>query len=163
MMSMVSRIVLLVLLGLSSVSCVDFGSEVGEPMQMIEENYSYIDDPEARWRAYGLVDYVIEEERGCFCVYGGEYCKVYVKKNQVLDVVVLSNGGHVPEQFQPAYKTVDDLFTFVHSIKPDSVAYFQVEYDSRFGYPKRVAVDYSKFIADEEIAYHIRAIYHLPK
>lgn len=104
---------------------------------------------------------IVEEQRACFCAYGGDYCKVYVKKNRLTDVIVMSNGERVPKEFQGAFRTVDELFTFVHSINRDSAASSEVEYDSRFGYPKHVAVDYSSHVIDEEIAYNIRSIQHL--
>ena len=73
-------------------SCNDMGTS---PSWGIAQDYSYISDPHARWGAYNLKDYVLEQQHACFCPYGGETCRVYVKNNSVVDVVKKSDGQSI--------------------------------------------------------------------
>ena len=60
------------------------------------------------------------------------------------------------------YKTVDQLFELANSLNPDNLASLEIQYDSRYGYPKLISVDVSSHIIDEEYAYITTSIERLP-
>ena len=142
-------------------SCRDTGTGVGYRTQPILEDHSNIADPGARWQAYNLTSYVIEQQSSCFCPFGGDVCRVYVRNNKVVDVVKKSDGKSILEQTPQRYKTLDELFTLASSINPDSVASLVIQYDQRFGFPNLISVDYSVQIADDEFSYQSQSLERL--
>ncbi len=144
-------------------ACEDSGTEFRYPEGSITEDHSNIADPYLRWQAYGLTSYVIEQQSECFCILGGEKCKVYVRDNMIVDVIKESDGQSVLAQVPQRYKTVEELFALARSLNPDSVASLVIQYDERFGFPTIIAVDRSFQMADEEFAYITDHLAHLPR
>ena len=68
----------------------------------------------------------------------------------------MSNDSSLSQNQWQRYKTVDQLFAAVHSINKDSVASFNVEFDSTYGYPASFYVDPNAQIADEEYGYNTK-------
>ena len=134
----------LLLLIATGVSCKDGG---------IESDYSNISDAYARWQAYNLKNYTLEQRLICFCANGGVPMKIVVRENRILNVVNLSDGTSLPSNQWSSYKTVDELFDITRSIKKDSVASFRLEHDLKYGYPSILFVDPSADIADEEFGF----------
>lgn len=116
-------------------------------------DFSHTSNEYERWKAYGLKNYTIEQKRDCFCVYGGDPVRVIVKDGVVVDAIRVSDSTSVSPGEQVWYKTVDELFSIIQSISPDSVAQFRVAYDSMYGYPKEFYVDPDAMKADEEYGY----------
>ena len=143
------------------VTCKDMGTGTQYPTQGISEDHSDIADPYARWQAYHLTSYVIDEQHSCFCAYGGEVCRVCVRDNKVIDVIKKSDGTSIFAQMPQTFKTVDELFALASSINPDSVASVVIQYDARFGFPKLISVNPRLQIADEEYAYYTQNIERL--
>ena len=118
-----------------------------------EPDYSGITNPAARWQAYGMNNYSIDQSRNCFCVHGGVTVRVFIRDNQIVNVFDISKGTSLPQNQWQWYKTVDQLFTIISGINKDSVASFRVDYDSKYGYPTNFFVDPNAQIADEEYGY----------
>jgi hypothetical protein len=143
-------------------ACKDTGTDVKYLTGPIVENYSNINNPSARWQAYGLKNYVLEQRRDCFCPPDG-VCQVYVRDNAIVDVIRESDGKSIFAEAPQRYKTVDELFTLANSFNPDSVASLVIQYDARFGYPTLISVDISLQITDEEFSYHTLSIRQILK
>ncbi|MGD0589702.1 MAG: DUF6174 domain-containing protein [Bacteroidota bacterium] len=143
-------------------ACKDAGTDVKYLTGQIVENYSNINNPSARWQAYGLKNYVLEQRRDCFCPPDGA-CQVYVRENAIVDVVRESDGKSIFAEAPQRYKTVDELFTLANSFNSDSVASLMIQYDARFGYPTLISVDISLQIADEELSYRTFSIKQILK
>jgi hypothetical protein len=148
-------LLLFVLAGISMMTfgCKDDGDNDDFVTQPIGEDHSSIVDPHARWQAYHLTNYEYEQQNSCFCAYGGEVCRVYVRNNQVVDVVKKSDGKSIFAEVPGRYKTVDELFALAASLNKDSVASLIIAYDGKFGFPALISVDPNAHIADEEYAY----------
>jgi len=125
-------------------SCADGG---------VEPDYSSIADPKARWQAYGITQYTIEQILDCFCPYGGIPIKVNVRNSQVFKVYQAGNGFRLPDAYWGQFRTIDGLFDVVDSVNPDSVSVFNVSYDARYGFPTIIFVDPNDMVADEEYGY----------
>lgn len=120
----------------------------------ITDDYSYIPDPEERWNKYNLHNYAITQTRICFCTHRGPY-KIYVVNNQIKDVLDVNADTLLSNEMihKTSFLTINELFNLSKSISPDSVAYLNMEYNERFGYPERIFIDPDSAIADEEYGY----------
>ena len=114
-----------------------------------DTDFSGITDPQARWQAYGLRNYSIEQKLVYFCGNRGVSMKVVISDNQIVDVVDISKGTSLPQNQWQLYKTVDQLFVTISGINKDSVASFRAEYDPKYSYPISFFVDPSAQMADE--------------
>jgi hypothetical protein len=145
------------------VSCSDLGPEQSQQTDSIDADHSTIADPRARWQAYQLRDYVLEQQRMCFCINGGETCLVYVANDKVTDAIRKSDGKSILGEFGSLYRTANQLLDLADSLNAVPVARLVVEYDSKFGFPKYIWVDPNAQIADEEYGYRTTSIRKLLK
>lgn len=90
-----------------------------------------------------------------------ETYKVIVINDQIVDVANKSTGLPLNKELARAFKTIPQLFDFVDSINPDSVAFFEVEYDWRFGFPSLIKLDHSAGTADDELTFNVGPIERL--
>ena len=132
--------------------CADNG--VNYDLSEVKEDFSSIEDPRARWDAYKLNDYYVEQSWACECLppYGGESYIVdgKVKSYEFYD---LPEGEYSEEQKEwgrTRLMTIDEAFDLIESYegKAHSV---QIEYDTKFGYPTKINIDIDEMMADEEI------------
>ena len=100
-----------------------------------------------------IEELLYSREPHLFGVKGGVPMKVIVSENRITEVLRLSDGIPLPFNQWSWYKTVDQLFEIANSVTEDSVAYFHIEYDAKYGYPTILYVDPSENIADEEYGY----------
>lgn len=121
-------------------------------------NYSYIGEPTARWSAYGLKNYTIEQKRLCFCRFPHEFVKLVVKDNKIVAGIDLTNGRPVPAEILQYYQTVDQLFAWIEETKALNPERLEIVYDSRFGYPKKISYDYKSQVADDELWIETQAL-----
>ncbi len=124
----------------------------------IQENFSSITDPRARWEAYRLHDYVFEQQRICFCAPPPDH-EVVVTNNQV--TLVVGPSGEVLRT--DIGMTVDQIFAWIDSLRQQKVDQLEVEYHARYGYPTRLALDGSFGTADDELTLHIKSLRKLRK
>jgi hypothetical protein len=144
-------------------ACRDLGPQSLEEAETITTDYSGIADPRARWEAYQLKSYVLEQQRMCFCINGGETCLVYVSNDKVVDVVRKSDGQSVFREFGFLYKAANQLLDLADSLKAVTVARLVVEYDTKFGFPRYIYVDPIAQMADEEYGYLTTSVRKLLK
>ena len=124
-------------------------------------DYSYITEPAARWSAYGLKNYTIEQKRLCFCRFPHEFVRLTVKDNKIVQGIDLANGQLVPTDILQYYQTVDSLFAWIEATRASNPERFEIEYDARFGYPRKIFYDYSSHLADEELWVETQALQQL--
>jgi Family of unknown function (DUF6174) len=132
---------------------------VAPPTSVLDlPDYSYIAEPPARWSAYGIKDYTIEQKRLCFCLFPNGFVRLIVKDNKIVQGIDLTNGQPVPANILQYYQTVDSLFAWLEETKALNPERLDIEYDSRFGYPKNISYDYSAHIADDELWIEMQAL-----
>lgn len=112
----------------------------------------------ARWSAQGILGYTYELNRSCFCVFGGRRMTVTVENGAVTGADYLDSGAAVEAALLTYVPTIPDLFDLVESALAGSTAYFFASYDSEYGYPTRIEVDYSANAIDDEIAISARSL-----
>lgn len=138
------RLVLVLLVPLLLLGCTD-----DQPLIDTLPDYSAIEDPRARWEAYGFDAYAITQERACECLPPYVYT-VFVEGGRVvaLDYEQEEEG----EVLEPSrVLTVGMLFNEIGRAEAGGADAVQVRYDPRFGYPADVVIDYDRGTADEEL------------
>lgn len=111
----------------------------------------------AQWQAFNIDNYEFEQRVVCFCAPpAGRFHKITVESGAIVEIIDLAEERSLPSENFSFFKTISHLLEFVESINPDSVAIFNIEYDSNFGFPSSIYVDYDHRIADEEIGYETK-------
>lgn len=94
--------------------------------------------PIDRWKALGLSDYSIDQQRACFCLEGGSVMRLSIRGDSVARVVRLSDSTEILPPISTSYLTIDSLFGIVRSHQYDSIV---VRYNADYGYPEFLDVD----------------------
>jgi hypothetical protein len=125
-------------------------------------DYSYIAEPAVRWNAYGLKNYTIEQRRICFCKFLPQgFVKLTVRDNKIIQGIDLTNGRPVPAEILQYYQTGDSLFVWIEEMKALNPERLEIEYDPRFGYPKKIAFEYSPEAVDDFLQIDTQALQKL--
>ncbi len=127
-------------------------SDSGYVMTEITSDYSHISDPVARWKAYGLTDYVVEQARNAFTDKYVGFHKVVVRNGVVIDVLTLDDRP-VEWEARAAFRSVEQLFVMADSLPSSRMEWYLIEYDSTYGYPKKILVDPVIRALDEQFGY----------
>lgn len=133
------------------------GCDLGESYltEPIIEDYNYISDPRARWKAYNLTDYVYTIEMDCYCPEPWEI-EVIVRKSTPNSVRYKLFGNYSYQEKEEIYnrtladaKTIEQIFDYVEKESKKADA-FSIEYDRRFGFPYNYYFRYESFWGVEE-------------
>ena len=95
--------------------------------------------------------------RQCYCPTPKDV-RVEVVAGQVTRVTDLASGKDVAPRLLSAYAGIDELLARIDAAvqrRPDSL---RIEYDRHLGYPKRVYIDPSYRVADDETDYRIEDV-----
>lgn len=110
---------------------------------------------EARWSQRGLASYDITVSRGCECLPDATRpAVVSVRDGIVTSRTYVSDGTPVGLAYAELYPTVEGLFRKIEDARRQNPAALDVEYDPVLGYPTRIAIDYNRQTADDELFYH---------
>ena len=129
---------LLVLLPLL-VGCVIFsGSE--------EDVQGELDFNRAQWDAAAIHDYSMSFQRLCrFC--GAEFAtpvRITVRGDTIREVTDLDTGAPVEQSAEGAFLAVDGVFDFIQNAIDQNAAAIDISYNSTFGYPTDVIIDFNR-------------------
>jgi lipopolysaccharide export LptBFGC system permease protein LptF len=132
---MMKRRFVLIFAAIVLLSCQHAVDPTDTSLESISQNYSHITEPKARWQAYGLKNYTIEQQRICFCGFPHGFVKLTVQNNKIVAGTDLANGQPVLADLLQYYQTIDELFDWIEQAKAENPARTSAEYDARFGYP----------------------------
>src|SRR5690606_34830369 len=127
------------------------------PFGFEESEIRKLDRARDRWRREAPRDYRYEFELHCFC--GADLHRpvtVWVRNGAVYDAVYADNGRPVPTTNLQYYRTIDGLFEVIGDAINRRADFIDVEYDSRYGYPRFADIDYERRTADDEIYFTVR-------
>lgn len=110
-------------------------------------DFSQIADPRQRWNAYNFSEYSIVQT---FSSRVGRRVRVHVRNGEVVVAIDTQSGDTLSPQERSWCRSVDSLFAEIERARKDSVAWLQLEFNPKFGYPATVFVDPSLAYADEE-------------
>ncbi len=117
-------------------------------------DYSSIKNPRERWKAYGFAKYTIEQQRLCFCPFRGNIVLLKIYEDNIVAAKHTDNEDDVNQNEIQIYKTVDELFDFIETLKDGNADSLIVQYDSTYGYPTNIYVDFIKNAVDDELCYN---------
>lgn len=131
----------------------------GSPADRLERNRQ-------RWADQGQANYAYTVGVGCFCpTWLVQPARVVVRADTVAAVRDPSTGEPLqdPSTDEPltdaqreAFPTIDGLFDMVERAVRENADRLDVRYDSRFGHPREIGVDFRKGVADDELSYTAR-------
>lgn len=122
---------------------------------------------QAKWQDANIKHYRIELSVTCFCPVGGIMpMTVEVLNDEVVSIVDV-NGDAFPStdpmsEFILKYATVDRIFSELGSDSVQEADKLTVTYDSTYGFPSDVVIDYIELAADDELYLSISAFEPLP-
>ncbi|MDJ0599268.1 MAG: DUF6174 domain-containing protein [Crocosphaera sp.] len=106
------------------------------------------------WRSQQLKNYQYIYQQQCFCTPPSNIpLKVSIRNDKITQVVNLNNDQLITDLTFP--QTIDQLFNIIKDAIKGNADEILITYDKTFGYPTRVAIDYQKILADEEITYTV--------
>jgi len=118
-----------------------------------DQGTSLVDlEPRELWEALNIHDYVIEQQRKCFCPYGGRTVEIVVRADTIASISG-TDSLHTPVQ-GGGYKTIDSLFAFIEWVRTIPGAKIEVSYDEQYNFPKRVFFDPLPNALDDEVTYN---------
>lgn len=151
------KILFCIIVALAISSCSSDTEDSSFTTAPIEEDYSYIVDPQERWKAYHLENYSIDQAWYCFCPTPNQ-CTSFIINDSILDVDYepykdsdgTRNLKEIYDYVLYMAKTVDEVFDLIDRYR--TVAFkMEVEYDARFGFPTMFSVDYDSMMIDDEM------------
>lgn len=110
---------------------------------------------QAVWQAHGIDSYEVTLWQTCFCPPDLlQPMRVTVREGTVIDVEGLEQPINHPDILDPRRLTIDGLLGVIDKAR-HSAETLVAEYDQRYGFPVRLEVDGSPFIADDEFSYRL--------
>ncbi len=119
-----------------------------------EDVQGELDVNRALWDAAAVHDYSMTFQRLClFCP--TEFLipvRITVRGDTIHEVTDLDTGEPVEEPAEGVFLTIDEVFDVIQDAVDQNAAEIDVRYNSTFGYPTDVAIDYSRsqFIDDTQ-------------
>ena len=105
------------------------------------------------WTSRNLKDYRYRLQLGCFCPRElTQPVIIEVKNGQRVSIVYEADRSVVANEFFNRFDTIDDVFAFVDDAIDRDASKITVTFNSEFGYPTQVSVDYIELAVDEEMA-----------
>ena len=120
-----------------------------------------------KWQDAGINHYRFELTVGCFCPFRSQMpLTVEVQGGEVVSMVDV-NGDAVlttdpMSEFILKYVTIDRIFTELESDSVQEADKLTVTYDSTYGYPAEVAIDFIERAMDDELYISVSAFEPLP-
>ncbi|MFT3927487.1 MAG: DUF6174 domain-containing protein [Myxococcales bacterium] len=111
-----------------------------EPNPRVER----VDAAIEQWDGERPDDYVFAFSYSCYC--DNDTVRVVVRAGKVVEAKLASGAG-APDDRR---KTIDDLFVDVRSWAEEDPEEWSLELDPEWNYPRRVQLDVSKGVADDE-------------
>ena len=128
-----------------------------EPDPRLARAQVELDRHRTLWEQTRSSDYTYEYNVLCFCPDSfGQAVKVTVTNGEIESVVYVVSGeygksGDPPVVVgSPRYHSIESLFDLVQDAITNEVDQLTVSYDSKFGYPTNVELDYSSNSIDDE-------------
>ncbi len=113
-----------------------------------EENYNL-------WLEHKIESYSIIFKRSCFCIPKVTYpARVEVEQSgdvQITHATYTKSGEPVPPEYLDSFLSIEETFELIGEAIKEKADIIRVSYDSQYGFPTEVFIDYSEIIADDEL------------
>lgn len=109
-----------------------------------------LEQARARWAARNVRSYAYTVRLVAFNPAAGQPVRVEVQNGVPVSVTPLVENFPADVQTYQQYATVERLFAIIEDGEQRNADTIQVTYDSTYGFPKDVFIDYEQQLADEE-------------
>ena len=122
---------------------------------------------QSKWADANITHYRMQLNISCFCAFRDQMpLTVEVRDGQVVSLTA-ADGSEVLDtdenyQYFAPHATIDLLFAELESAVNDGADSVTVTYDTTYGFPVEIAIDFSQQMADEEMYYSITSFESLP-
>lgn len=119
------------------------------------------------WQDAHVSHYRFQLSIGCFCAYRDQM-PVTVEVLDGKAVSMTNANGDVLDESNPAtefiakYATIDAIFAELNTDEAKNADQITVTYDSTYGFPVDVSIDFSQQMADEELYLNVTGFEALP-
>jgi hypothetical protein len=128
-------------------------------------NPSEIERNHQKWQNSSVSHYRFSLFVGCFCVFSQDMpLNIEVKDGKVVSMEFQS-GKAIDEGSRDLfrrYETIDQIFAELEKDLNGEADEVSVAYDSNYGFPAQVNIDFIKDAVDDEVALNISAFEQLP-
>jgi hypothetical protein len=116
------------------------------------------------WQEQDISNYRFNLSVGCFCPRWPYPAEVKVRSDTVVAVFDPETGDTLrnPRTGDPAlqetpgsYKPIDDLFEVIGRAIDEDYHRLSVEYNDRFGYPKKIDYEVAENLSDDQVTYDV--------
>jgi hypothetical protein len=112
-----------------------------------------------RWTKQAPGEYRFTWRRSCECpTEMTRPIEIRVTGRQITSAVYVDDRSAVAEQFRSSLRTIEGVFDDLEMAIDQRTAEINLSFDPALGYPTSVFVDYSRQIADEELALQIASL-----
>ncbi len=144
--------------GLKSMATVSFEVEVPNPdgpttPPVDDAAYQDFLNNQTLWQDNNFENYVVDFQRICFCLPDFTQAATLTVENQNLTDATYLNGGAVSRDIYDNFLTVDKAFELIQEAFNRDSDEVRIVYDSIYGFPINVFIDYDKRMADEELVF----------
>jgi hypothetical protein len=104
------------------------------------------------WNQQNISNYHYTLSNSCFCIPEARGPVVIeVRNGETVSITSVATGESVDPRFFKQYSTIPKLFNVIQDAIQRQASSLNVQYNSRYGYPTQIDIDYNSQIADEEI------------
>jgi hypothetical protein len=107
----------------------------------------------ARWAAHGGAWYSFTLSRECFCVLSSRPIDITVENGAVVWAEYGDSKAPVESAWLSYLQTVPDLFDLIDDAITRTAASLSTSYDPIYGFPTKIAIDYSATTTDDEVSF----------
>jgi hypothetical protein len=122
---------------------------------------------QSKWQDANVTHYSFELSVSCFCLFRSQMpLTVEVQDGEIVSMIDV-NGEAFPmddpmSELVMKHATIDRLFSELGSDPVQEADHLTVSYDSTYGFPVEVAIDYIELAADDELYLSVSAFEPLP-
>jgi len=122
---------------------------------------------QSKWQDAGISHYRFKLTVGCFCAFRSLMPMTVEVQNGEIISMIDANGEAFPltdpmSEFVLKYATIDRIFSELDSDSVRNADKLTVTYDSTYGFPSDVSIDFIELAADDELYLSVSAFEALP-
>ena len=105
-----------------------------------------------QWQTMRLQDYDLLYQKHCYCLPDHlRSIRVEIRNGEVAQALFVDTNSPVVKDIQ--LETISTFFELIDQAQKKSAYKIEVDYDSAYGYPKSIDIDYHQRMVDDEIAF----------
>jgi len=147
------KIILILLISLLTFSACDSNSTMTTPKPQSNAQ-TELNKNKKLWNTETPPHYFFTVRQSCFCP-DLKKKLVTIKENKIESVKYIPSNTVLNAQAVKEEKSILGYFDFIQDAINKKAEDIKVTYNTTYGYPERIAIDYNKQMADEEMYYDI--------